>query len=283
MILINFDFLGFFSAEECNFCGRDAGDKYVLGEFCKYDHVTAHYFCLLFSAGLTQQGNFEDGIQGFLIEDIEQELRRGKFLKCTYCHKRGALVGCLIPECNANYHFPCGIENGAYNSFHDASHSYPSHCKKHLPTNLPKEIRPPKKEALCTICQESIGPRIRAKLFYTDCCTSYFHHDCLIKLAFHKGLHLCCPNCMDREKFIPLAHRHNIFYPLRYYCGPAMAEVFECTAPNCQCENGRQFNGQYEWELYACDRCGGNATHIRCSALAVDVDFWVCEICRNVR
>ena len=246
------------------------------------EDVTAHYFCLLFASGLTQKGGYEDGIQGFLLDDIRRELRRGKFLKCSYCRKRGAVVGCLVAECSANYHFPCGIENGAYNDFHHESNSYPSHCKKHRPKNLPKDVSPPKSEVLCTICQEMIKPRSRAKLFLTDCCNSYYHNACMQQLAYHKGLHYRCPNCLNQDKFIRNSKRNNIFVEMRHFYFPVMTEIFDCSAPECLCENGRRYNGTREWELYACDLCGGNATHIRCGGLSVDVNFWMCEICRNV-
>ena len=49
---------------------------------------SAHYFCLLFAPGLEQVGTDEEGIKGFLPNDILKEWRRGSRLKCQYCEKK---------------------------------------------------------------------------------------------------------------------------------------------------------------------------------------------------
>ena len=45
-----------------------------------------HYFCLLFSSGLDQNGDEEEEIMGFRTQDILKEWRRGQRLKVGYCH-----------------------------------------------------------------------------------------------------------------------------------------------------------------------------------------------------
>ena len=49
---------------------------------------SAHYFCLLFASSMEQSGEDEEGIKGFLPNDILKELRRGARLKCQYCEKK---------------------------------------------------------------------------------------------------------------------------------------------------------------------------------------------------
>ena len=49
---------------------------------------SAHYFCLLFASSMEQSGEDEEGIKGFLPNDILKELRRGARLKCHYCEKK---------------------------------------------------------------------------------------------------------------------------------------------------------------------------------------------------
>ncbi len=34
-------------------------------------------------------------------------------MTCTYCERKGATVGCCQAGCEANYHFRCGLEDGA--------------------------------------------------------------------------------------------------------------------------------------------------------------------------
>ena len=76
--------------------------KMRLGPLYEYveDEATsiyrAHYFCLLFSSGLNQNGEEHEGIQGFLPQDILKEWRRGQRLKCAYCKKGYATVGCSV-------------------------------------------------------------------------------------------------------------------------------------------------------------------------------------------
>ncbi len=48
----------------------------------------AHYFCLLFSSGLDQNGDDEEEIKGFLVADVLKEWRRGQRLKCFSCNAR---------------------------------------------------------------------------------------------------------------------------------------------------------------------------------------------------
>ena len=94
----------------CDFCQSNSG---ILS--CDHLHrledITAHYFCLLFSSGLGQKGGDHDGIKGFLAPDIRRELKRGARLKCVFCKKKGATVGCAEPTCKKSYHLNCGNDH----------------------------------------------------------------------------------------------------------------------------------------------------------------------------
>ena len=46
----------------------------------------AHFFCLLFSSGLDQNGDEEEEIMGFRTRDILKEWRRGQRLKVSYTY-----------------------------------------------------------------------------------------------------------------------------------------------------------------------------------------------------
>ena len=53
-----------------------------------------HYFCCLFSTDGVQAGKDEEGLNGFLLQDLKQELKRGASLKCDFCKKTGATIKC---------------------------------------------------------------------------------------------------------------------------------------------------------------------------------------------
>ena len=88
-------------------------------QLLEYDNLRAHYFCLLFSSGLGQSGLESEGLHGFMPLDVRRELKRGARLKCVYCKKKGATVGCARQACKKSYHLPCGMLNGSLQEFFD--------------------------------------------------------------------------------------------------------------------------------------------------------------------
>ena len=86
----------------CKLCFRPAqfpegGLK--LGPLYSYGHCQAHLCCLMFSSGLEQGGEEEEGIKGFLVDDIVKEWRRGSRLKCFHCKQTYATLGCVGKGC----------------------------------------------------------------------------------------------------------------------------------------------------------------------------------------
>lgn len=170
-------------------------------------------------------GEPHEGIDGFLLKDIRKELKRGRQLKCSYCPKKGAVVGCEVRQCKANYHLPCGILHGAFNQFHNGDGSYPSICINHR--------QPPPKlhfqgTQLCTICQENMEcppevapkkgkastPRMVSEFVHYNCCKAYFHRDCICQWAYHEGdLQLKCPNCKNDKEFREDTKKYGIPVP----------------------------------------------------------------------
>ncbi|XP_064417014.1 uncharacterized protein LOC102357403 isoform X2 [Latimeria chalumnae] len=98
---------------ECAFChGRDEDD--ITEELLVKEGVTAHVNCMLFSSNLaTQDPQNQENFVGFRLEDVKAEIRRGRRLKCSYCKKPGASVGCEVPSCRRSYHYPCAVKDGA--------------------------------------------------------------------------------------------------------------------------------------------------------------------------
>ena len=105
----------------CNLCqteaipDMDSNHKQLL----EYDNLRAHYFCLLFSSGLGQSGLETEGLHGFMPADVRREIKRGARLKCVYCKKKGATVGCARQACKKSYHLPCGMSNGSLQEHFD--------------------------------------------------------------------------------------------------------------------------------------------------------------------
>ena len=55
-----------------------------------------------------QRGKDEEGLNGFLPEDIRNEVKRGSGIKCDMCKAPGATIPCRVKKCKKNYHFTCG-------------------------------------------------------------------------------------------------------------------------------------------------------------------------------
>ena len=81
-----------------------------LGMMLSLNTLSAHEYCLTFSAGLFNQVEEEEGINGFLESDIHEELKRGSRLYCRGCGKKGATLGCEDKRCKNAYHLPCAIQ-----------------------------------------------------------------------------------------------------------------------------------------------------------------------------
>ena len=118
-------------SKSCMICCRKDNNELLYGKFYTNDNLTAHYYCLLFSSGLEQKGQDDEGILGFLRLDIEKECKRGSKLHCSKCRKQGATVGCCEKACKKTYHFPCGADASMLNQYFGAFNSY---CTKHQPT-----------------------------------------------------------------------------------------------------------------------------------------------------
>ena len=86
--------------------------------------LRAHYLCLLFSSGLHQRGEEDEELRGFLAEDVRAEVRRGNRLKCVYCKRKGATVGCARQQCKKSYHLPCGMRNNSMQQHFDQFKSF---------------------------------------------------------------------------------------------------------------------------------------------------------------
>ncbi|VDL60842.1 unnamed protein product [Hymenolepis diminuta] len=117
------------------------------------------------ASGLTQKINPDkkDNITndrfffGFEIQDIKEEIRRGRQLRCFYCDKTGACVGCISKKCRATYHLPCLFESKGFVSFDT---TFDAFCYRHRPKqDLSQRLITYEEEApTCCVCLFSIIP-----------------------------------------------------------------------------------------------------------------------------
>ncbi|KAI6655931.1 G2/M phase-specific E3 ubiquitin-protein ligase-like [Oopsacas minuta] len=97
----------------CVFCNKCDNMEGQLGTLIssKVSSLSAHEYCLTFSAGLFNQEDEDVGINGFHESGIREELKRGNRLCCKYCGKKGATLGCEDKRCKNAYHLPCALRS----------------------------------------------------------------------------------------------------------------------------------------------------------------------------
>lgn len=125
-----------------------------------------------FSSGLAQSGNGDgvDAINGFLLKDVYEELRRGNRIKCNGCHNAGGYLGCAIKTCKKAGHFPC-LHRLGYTFHYDGN--FEAYCPEHRPTQ-PKLHR---NNSECCICLTRLYSSVHQ--IYCPCCLVTFHKACI--------------------------------------------------------------------------------------------------------
>jgi len=254
--------------------------------------VSAHFLCLLFSSGLEQKGDDSDGIEGFLIGDIMKEVRRGSRLRCSFCRKKGATVGCAEKKCKKKYHPICGQEQGCLFQYFD---EFKSFCKDHRRIEDLNLCKIDVGNASCSICQEEIEFKDPFKILWVPCCHSYFHKNCIQCQAISAGdEHLRCANCNNGPEFMEKLKVSGIYIPEQDASWEQEGRfedvdkeiILVCSARSCSCpnEDGRSFHdgGGGPWEIVICESCGSEAIHKKCASLNKTLaKSWNCGTCRK--
>ncbi|XP_068919750.1 PHD finger protein 11 isoform X3 [Petaurus breviceps papuanus] len=117
----------------CDLCPQDdeRGVLYVSQDL----ELVAHQNCLLYSSGLVEsEGDhpcLNDQDRLFDVDSVKEEISRGKKLKCSYCLKKGATVGCDVKKCSKNYHFFCSRQDQATIQADERGGTYKVFCQKH--------------------------------------------------------------------------------------------------------------------------------------------------------
>ncbi|KAM4625242.1 G2/M phase-specific E3 ubiquitin-protein ligase [Polymixia lowei] len=275
--------------ECCALCGLSDTDPDQFGEkvTLKQHNLTVHYFCLLTSSGVYQRGEEDEGVFGFLVDDIKQEIRRSARLLCCGCKKKGASVGCFVSSCRKKVHFPCGRKQKFISQF---SGLFPSYCKDHSPVQSVSGCSELSLPQSCSVCLDPIEPLLSYNVLKCPAChTSWFHRDCVQRQAHSAGLYFFrCTLCNNKDSFQEEMLRMGIYIPerdasweLESNAYEELLEVYQhCDALTCLCKNGRTHSAKAGWfELVRCRLCGSKGTHRKCSELMVDTTDWACLDC----
>jgi len=233
-------------------------------------------------------------VKGFLAGDIRREVRRGARLKCVYCRKKGATVGCAEQRCKKSYHPNCGKKHNSLFQFFD---QFKSFCKEHRPVQTVRKVEGRSGNnscSTCTICQDRIVRKATLKTLWSPCCSSFFHRDCVQTMAVSAGKeHLRCPNCNDTEAFLLEMKEVGIYVPEQdasweykgNYDDVDGERVTACHAKLCFCPHtdGRVYHSEGGlWEVVVCDSCGSKGIHAGCGGMEDIPDpVWHCYTCRE--
>ncbi|KAH8411802.1 hypothetical protein KR215_011405 [Drosophila sulfurigaster] len=270
---------------KCLLCRSANNDELLLGKMHSRRHgrVTVHENCLYLSSNLVQHGSeTSDDICCFTLADIKIESQRTQKLKCFYCHKNGANIGCCAKKCYRAFHTECGIKNGAQNQY---CNTYNSFCSSHVK----KFAQRPKDQEECAICLDTLLKKEQFKStehILGKCCNrGWYHKRCLQQYANSAGYFFKCPLCNDKEKFhlvsmwgICVPNRDASWEQTDAYDGERMLTT-TCTAQNCQLRRENPDESVSEILLY-CNLCGGNPMHTQCTPL--DTEDYCCNDCNGV-
>uniref|UniRef100_A0A4W5NAA6 G2/M-phase specific E3 ubiquitin protein ligase n=2 Tax=Hucho hucho TaxID=62062 RepID=A0A4W5NAA6_9TELE len=265
-------------------CPDKYGEKITL----KSQELTVHYFCLLMSSGVYQRGEENEGIYGFLVDDIKQEVRRSSRLKCAVCKKNGASVGCYVKSCQKKVHFPCGKQHQFIFQFTDL---FPSYCKDHSPTQSLPVSACVSEPMSCSVCLDPIEPVLSYSVLKCPACHgSWFHRDCVqVNQAHSAGMFFFrCTLCNNKDMFQQEMLRMGVHIPERDAAweleenayGELLQVYQHCDAKKCLSHNGRTYSSRTGWfQILRCALCGSRGTHRKCGSLKLDETNWACEDC----
>lgn len=272
----------------CLYCKTDSNDELLCGNIIEKNGIKIHYYCMLFSCGLAQQEDIEEGIIGFRFDDIQREYQRGRRLKCSYCKKAGGTIGCYNNLCRKSFHLPCGLK---HNSLHQFFGIFKSYCEKHRPMQSVPQKEQSGKLTLCPICLDKVEAKVTFDNLRSNCCkTSWFHRHCIQKQALSAGYFFRCPLCNNCEEFKTEMRTYGIYIPEKDASWELEQNAYQellfryskCDASLCLCPKGRNFKNSH-WNVVLCNTCGSRGCHKKCGMLNDSITEWECNDCQSVR
>ncbi|NXI64599.1 G2E3 ligase, partial [Anseranas semipalmata] len=157
----------------CMLCRRADADLDICGYIHETNGVCAHAFCMLFANGLSRQGNIQEGIAGFLLEDVRHAIMQADQKRCFVCGERGAAITCTETGCERSFHLPCASEGECVTQY---SRQHRAFCWEHRPQQAVQAS--PEQDTNCVICLDPVGDD---KSYHTMVCPSCTH------AWFHRG------------------------------------------------------------------------------------------------
>lgn len=251
-------------AQKCFVCKSSEVNDLELGEFLNCDDVHVHYFCLLLTTSLQQNGEDDEGLLGFLVNDVKKCVVRLKKNNCYVCRKPFANIECSKAKCSRKFHTLCGL-NRCLSIF---TEKYMSFCEYHH--HLPMKDAHNETET-CLICYDAMGQFNSITSIQPNCCKSgWMHKKCVAHYAKNSGYFCKCPLCNNDEKFRNFIAHRGIYIPdqdAAWELEPnAFAELQEgpkiCQATNC-CAFSRSIRNK-RFRMKACTACGSYNAHIKC-------------------
>jgi len=278
-----------YTHSECCFCHGNGNE--ICGTFFqdKTNNIAAHQFCLLFSAGLPQAGDDEEGFEGFILKDIQKECQRASKLTCRFCEKPGASSGCCVKTCRTTYHFKCGLEANVQFVY---ANTFDTYCDVHRSCQDLNYLN--NESVVCPVCLDDIDQPDPFTIIKTPCCKNVFvHRECVQRQAYASGYFFKCPTCNNQEAFQNEMVKYGVYIPQRdatWEENNAFADLLiqydRCDNKSCLCPDGVTHISEEEdtdWELLRCYHCGQGAVHRKCLGDYVIPKYeYICSDCNEV-
>ncbi|XP_028640521.1 PHD finger protein 11 isoform X2 [Grammomys surdaster] len=118
---------------KCALCPE--GHEWSQIYFAPSANIAAHENCLLYSSGLVECDIHDppNTARNFDVKSVKKEIRRGRRLKCSFCNKGGATVGCDLSYCKKSYHYICAKKDHAITQVDGDHGTYKVFCPEHPP------------------------------------------------------------------------------------------------------------------------------------------------------
>lgn len=117
----------------CALCPKDLECSVMY--FARSENIAAHENCLLYSSALVECEDHDshNADRNFDVKSVKKEIKRGSKLRCKFCGKKGATVGCEVQACLKNYHFFCAKNDNAVLQTDGSQGIYKLFCQVHAP------------------------------------------------------------------------------------------------------------------------------------------------------
>ncbi|CAJ1012382.1 putative PHD-zinc-finger like domain/PHD-like zinc-binding domain containing protein [Leishmania naiffi] len=90
----------------CTFCGigADCGNTRQQPPLCISAGIVYHTLCALWCPEVFYNTELD------VLRGIAEAAHRSRFIKCAWCRRPGAAVGCAWPICQLRFHIPCAVK-----------------------------------------------------------------------------------------------------------------------------------------------------------------------------